>query len=297
MLLEIEKKIASFIEQVDSSFVQELFAKIQHGKMLRSKLMLAICPKHPDVITLCAIIEMIQIASLLHDDVIDEAHIRRGSPSINAVFGNKNAIMLGDIFYAQAFLKLTSFDRNITQNVAECVVRLSRGEIHDVIMGNSFQESKERYFSMIEDKTASLIASSAKSAAILENLDSEKYYTYGLNLGIAFQIIDDLLDVFGDEKKLGKPAMSDYTEGKTTLPYLLLYQSLSQADKQKLKSYFRISSMEAKEWISKKMQEKEIFEKTQDMARFFANKALESIEGENNLKLEEIIKNMIYREF
>lgn len=297
MLLEIEKKIASFIEQVGSSFVQELFAKIQHGKMLRSKLMLAICPKHPEITTLCAIIEMIQIASLLHDDVIDEAHIRRGSPSINAVFGNKNAIMLGDIFYAQAFFKLTSFDKNISQNIAECVVRLSRGEMHDVVMGRNFQGSREKYFSMVEDKTASLIASSARNAAVLANLDFEKYYSYGLNLGIAFQIIDDLLDVFGDEKKLGKPVMNDYVEGKTTLPYLLLHQNLSQEDKQKLESYFKVSSVEAKEWISEKMKEKGIFKETQDMARFFANKALESIEGENNLKLEEIIKNMIYREF
>ncbi|WP_233709981.1 MULTISPECIES: polyprenyl synthetase family protein [unclassified Helicobacter] len=297
MLLKIQEKIKDFIDEVDSEVVNIFFKKMQMGKMLRSKLMLAICPKHQDIITLCAIIEMIQIASLLHDDVIDESKMRRGKPSINTLFGDKNAIMLGDVFYSKAFYELTNFDKKISQSIANCVVRLSRGEISDVSMGEKFQEDKHQYFAMIEDKTASLIASSAQSAAILMGLDAKRYYDYGLNLGIAFQIIDDLLDVFGKDEVLGKPAMSDYVEGKTTLPYLFLYENLKIEDKKQLVEYFKISTPEAKEWILLKMEEFDIFKKTQECARDYAYKALESIQGEENIKLEQIVKDMIYREF
>lgn len=297
MLLQIQERIKQFISEVDSSVVESFFQQMQAGKMLRSKLMLAICPKHQDIVSLCAIIEMIQIASLLHDDVIDESKMRRGKPSINALFGNKNAIMMGDVFYSKAFYELTKFDRKISQSVANCVVRLSRGEINDVSMGEQFQEDKDKYFAMIEDKTASLIASSAQISAILAGLEAEKYYKYGLNLGIAFQIVDDLLDVFGSDEVLGKPAMSDYIEGKTTLPYLILYENLKREEKDQLVRYFKNSTPEAKKWILEQMKRYEIFEKTQECIKEFAYKALESIKGEGNIRLEQIIKDMIDREF
>ncbi|MCE3038896.1 polyprenyl synthetase family protein [Helicobacter anatolicus] len=294
-LKQIHTQIFSFIQELKDQSIENFFSQFQSGKMLRSKLMLSICFDHPDIVKLCAIVEMIQNASLLHDDVIDDSLLRRGEPSINALFGNKNAIMLGDVLYSKAFYELLFFDREIAKTLSDCVVRLSRGEINDVVMAQAFCPDKARYFAMIEDKTASLIASSAKSAAILAGLDAKQYYTYGLNLGIAFQIVDDLLDVFGNERQLGKPAMNDFAEGKTTLPYILLYAKLSKGDQEILQSFFKSQDSEAKEWILNKMQEFEIFKDTQKVALDCGMQALEAIKGDEGL--EKIVREMIFREF
>ncbi len=297
MLEKIKSHINQSLQSLKNENIIHLSSYLSHGKMLRSKLILAIAPNHPKVLELCAIIEMIQSASLLHDDVIDEATSRRGEASINAVFGNKNAIMLGDVFYSQAFYELLSFDIKIARSVAKCVVRLSSGEIDDVMMSNAFQSDERLYWRMISDKTASLIATSSECAAILEGLDFEKYKNYGENLGIAFQIVDDILDVFGDEKKLGKPAMSDFKEGKSTLPYLLLYEKLNNQDKQKLKSFFRQDGIEAREWILARMNENNIFDLAQKIARDYGQKALKAISKEKNEHLESIVNEMIFRQY
>ena len=297
MLDKIKQKVSDFISERESPAIEEFASKLHSGKMLRSKLMLAICPNDERILTLCAIVEMIQSASLLHDDVLDDSVMRRGEASINALFGDKNAIMLGDVFYSKAFYELLAFGAPIARSIADCVVRLSRGEIHDVLMAESFQASREKYFAMIEDKTASLIASSAQSAAILAGLDGGRYYSYGLNLGIAFQIVDDMLDVFGDEALLGKPALNDYTEGKTTLPYLLLYEVLGEADRATLQGYFKSSSAESKAWILEQMQKYGIFARCQEIAKSYGERALESIANEGNARLEQVIIDMIYRKF
>ncbi|WP_041913199.1 polyprenyl synthetase family protein [Helicobacter mustelae] len=291
----VQKQIADYIKELESEEILDFCKHLQNGKMLRSRLILAIAPNHPDVIKLCAIVEMIQNASLLHDDVIDDSLLRRGNPSINALFGNKNSIMLGDVFYSKAFFELLDLDKRITKSISDCVVRLSRGEISDVMMSRAFQPDFLKYLNMIEDKTASLVASSAMSASILANLDVKKHYNYGLNLGIAFQIVDDLLDVFGDDKTLGKPAMNDYAEGKTTLPYILLYERSSPKDRQELVSYFKKQDPEISAWILAKMHEYEIFPLAQKIARDYGVLALDAIKGEE--RLESIARQMIFREF
>lgn len=297
MIEKIKSHINQSLKSLENENITHLSSHLSHGKMLRSKLMLAITPNHPKILELCAIVEMIQSASLLHDDVIDEAMSRRGEASMNAVFGNKNAIMLGDVFYSQAFYELLSFDIKIAKSIARCVVRLSSGEIDDVMMSSAFQSDEKLYWRMISDKTASLIAASSECAAILGGLDSEKYRDYGENLGIAFQVVDDMLDVFGDEKMLGKPAMSDFKEGKSTLPYLLLYQRLSAQDRQKLKGFFKQDGLEIREWILAKMHENDIFSLSQEIAKDYGQKALNAISKEKNERLESIVNEMIFREF
>ena len=201
--------------------------------MLRSKLILKIAGQTKESIKLCAIIEMIQSASLLHDDVIDEADTRRGKPSINALFDNKTSIMFGDILYSKAFSELTLMDKQIAYTVADAVTKLSIGELMDVELANSFNSSYDLYFEMIYNKTASLIEASAKAAALLVQKDPTSFALYGKNLGLAFQMIDDILDITQDSQTLGKPAMLDFVEGKVTIPYLLLYERIDNKDKLK----------------------------------------------------------------
>ena len=238
------------------------------------------------------------MASLLHDDVIDDAKTRRGVDSINASFGNKRSIMLGDILYSKAFYELTSFDEKISKIVSNAVTLLSIGELLDVEFTKNFNSDIDKYFDMIYKKTASLIEASSLSAALLCQKNGDKFRVYGRNLGLAFQIIDDVLDIVSDSKTLGKPALNDFREGKTTLPYIYLYNYLDSSDKERLKSMFKKElDSEQSNWIKLKMQESNAVEDSINYAKKLGLEALESIKDEKNLELEKVIKDMIEREF
>ena len=180
-LEQINQKIEDFLEELESPIVLELSSKIQRGKMLRSKLALNIATESEECILLCAIIEMIQSASLLHDDVIDNATMRRSKPSINAIAGDKNAIMLGDILYSKAFCELTQFQENfpmIPRIVANAVTTLAIGEMEDVELAKQFNANEAKYLTMVEHKTASLIESTAYAAAFLSGRNHCYGYSY-----------------------------------------------------------------------------------------------------------------------
>ncbi len=150
---------------------------------------------------------------------------------------------------------------------------------------------------MIYQKTASLIEASAKSAAVLAKLDKEKFALYGKNLGLAFQIIDDVLDVTQDSKKLGKPSLNDFKEGKTTLPYIYLYESLNDKEREYLKSLYKKELNEDEIfWIKDKMQKTKAIEKSIELAKKLGYEALEAVRDEDPA-LKKIIKDMIERDF
>lgn len=287
-----------FVADCGNEIVTELFAKTNQGKMLRSKLLLAVSGVSEEALKLCAIIELIQSASLLHDDVIDNASTRRKSPSLNAIFGNKNAIMLGDVLYAKAFFELSTYEQSIAKSVSDSVCRLAVGEIEDVFMAQSFNTNKTRYLQMCELKTAALIAASAECGALLSGLDSQKYRSYGNNLGIAFQIIDDVLDITQSTEVLGKPAMSDLSEGKSTLPYIYLYERATREVRQELLTLFGTPLCESKaQWLKEQLNAHHCVQDSIAKAREYALSALDSIQGEGNTQLNEIVQNMIEREF
>lgn len=297
-LERIKAYIDGYIAECHNDEISTLSKHLHIGKMLRSKLLLAISGVSEDALRVCAFIEMIQNASLLHDDVIDNATTRRGVDSINAIFGNKNAIMLGDVLYAKAFYELCAFDTQIAQSIANAVVRLSIGEISDVRLSICFHSDREAYLRMCADKTASLIIAAAECGAILKGLNKHIYRIYGENLGIAFQIIDDVLDIKADSHTLGKPSMSDFKEGKTTLPYMDLYDCLDANGQQRLLSYFQKTLTEEEEiWIKTQMQKHNILYKSIQLAQSYAHKALRAIENENNSALNDMVTQMVQRTF
>jgi octaprenyl-diphosphate synthase len=230
-LQQVKDQIKQFVIECNDTKSLELLDKLATGKMLRSKLILKIAGINEQSIKLCAIVEMIHAASLLHDDVIDEADTRRGQPSVNALYDNKTSIMFGDILYSKAFTELSQMDKKIAYTVSNAVTLLSIGEMLDVDLTNSFNKSYDKYLDMIYKKTASLIEASAKAAAILVGHDEVKYALYGKNLGLAFQMIDDILDITQDSETLGKPAMLDFVEGKVTIPYLLLHERVEDKER------------------------------------------------------------------
>ncbi|MDR2635883.1 MAG: polyprenyl synthetase family protein [Campylobacteraceae bacterium] len=289
----------SFVASLDEGGeIENLYKSVPKGKRLRAKLILKIAKTSHEAPKLAAIIEMIHAASLLHDDVIDDANTRRGEESFNAKFGNKSAIMMGDILYSVAFSQLTKLPSSAAMCVSNAVALLSAGELMDVQLSDSFNTDKDKYMDMIYRKTASLIEASAKSAAILEGLNSEDFALYGKNLGIAFQIIDDVLDIVSDEKTLGKPALHDFKEGKVTLPYLYLYEKCSQKEREELKLLYKKElNAQDRVWIKEKMSRYGAIERSVKEAKELGYEALGAIEKYKIDGLKEIITQMIERDF
>lgn len=297
MLTQVERLMRESIAGLDTHALS-LFDKLPAGKRLRAKLILKIAGESEKTLKLASIIELIHAASLLHDDVIDDADTRRGIASINAIYGNKTAIMLGDILYSKGFSELTSFSESIAKTVADAVTMLSIGELMDVELSKSLQEDEARYFDMIYKKTAVLIEASASAAAQLAGKDVSAFALYGKNLGLAFQIIDDVLDITMDSETLGKPALHDYEEGKTTLPYIYLLASLQDEERAKLVSLYKKSlSVDEGAWIKSLMISSGAIDKSIMLAQKLGHEALEAIKDEQNPDLELVIKNMIEREF
>ena len=298
MLEQVEFLMKEHIESIGDSRSLELYNKVPKGKRLRAKLILKIANASQDALLLASIVELIHAASLLHDDVIDEADTRRGLTSINHEFGNITAIMLGDILYSKGFAQLTNLPSEVAQNVANAVTKLSVGELLDVELASAFNADKDIYFDMIYKKTASLIESSAFSAAFLAKKDTTKYALYGKNLGLAFQIIDDVLDITSSSEVLGKPALNDFREGKTTLPYIYMYEKLGEEDKNKLISFFgKDLNEQESSWIKMKFEETGAVKEAVKYAQKLGYEALEVIQDENMPDLEKIIKEMIVRNF
>lgn len=292
----VEKEIQRLVQECNYDEVTRLFSNLSGGKRLRAKLVLKIAGDHEKAPLLAAIVELIHAASLLHDDVIDEASLRRGVPSVNATDGSKTAVMLGDILYSKAFTELVSFDSEIAKTIASSVTALSKGEMLDVNMAVEFNEDEDAYLDMLYLKTATLIEACAKASALLVEKDAESHALYGRNLGLSFQIIDDILDITSDEDTLGKPAMNDYVEGKCTLPYIYLYHLLDANDKQKLKLlHAKELSKDDSAWIKSEMQKHDTIQKSFSLALKLSNEAMNVMSDDEDLV--NILQTMIKRSY
>lgn len=294
----VERKIEQYVAELGDTHVSLLYRNLPHGKRLRTKLILKIAGNNLKVIKTAATVEMIHAASLLHDDVIDDANTRRGKISVNASEGNKTAIMLGDILYSKSFFELISISPEVAKVVSNAVVQLSLGELADVELSKKFHTNRDAYLKMLYQKTASLMEASAEAAAILVGKAREPYRTYGRSLGMAFQMIDDILDITADSQTLGKPALHDFVEGKVTLPYMYLYEKLNTTEQEKLVSLHRKHlSAEDEKWIKMKMAEHKIVEKSYEEAKVLVDEAVALMESLGEHDLSNIAKAMIEREF
>lgn len=292
----VKDKILEFVKECNDEKSLVLLGHLATGKMLRSKLILKIAGLNDESLKLCAIVEMIHAASLLHDDVIDESDTRRGAPSVNALFDNKTAIMFGDVLYSKAFTELSQMDRKVAYNISSAVTKLSIGEMLDIDLTQTFNTDYDKYLDMIYKKTASLIEAAASSAAILASKDEKKYALYGKNLGLAFQMIDDILDITQDAKTLGKPSMFDFVEGKVTIPYLLLNDRVE--DKQRFHSLFKKElNSEDEAWLKEQMMVTGALKESINQARELGLEAIKILEDENSPALIKIMQEMIEREF
>jgi len=173
---------------------------------------------------LAEITEMIHTASLVHDDVVDEASIRRGVETVHSRFNTRVAVLAGDFLFAQASWHLANLDNvNVVKLLSRVIMDLAEGEIKQNLNRYDSGQTFTKYINKSYCKTASLIANSAKAAGVLSQVNDQKLtmlYEFGKNIGLAFQVVDDILDFTGNDKQLGKPAVSDLASGYLTAPVL-----------------------------------------------------------------------------
>lgn len=175
-------------------------------------------------ITLSIILEIIHVATLLHDDVVDDSQLRRGKASAKSIWGNPASVLVGDFFYSRTFELLVELnDMDVLEVMAHTVRRVSEGEIMQLVQLQSANTTEQDYFKTIERKTAALFSAAAKIGAIITDQPEQirqQMANFGTNLGIAFQLVDDCLDFVGDTAKIGKSVGDDLSEGKLTLPLI-----------------------------------------------------------------------------
>jgi octaprenyl-diphosphate synthase len=201
------------------------------GKRLRPLLMMEVCRMLGGdverVVPLAVGIEYIHMASLLHDDVVDGAHTRRGRPSANALFGNQAVVLGGDYFYAKALWLYANYGNlQAVEMVSRAVMHMSQSQLLELLaLGKLISE--EEYFRIIDGKTGALFGASMGVGALMaESPLAEEFYQMGLKVGRAFQLIDDALDYSSSEERLGKPVGNDLREGKCTYPLLSVLDHL-----------------------------------------------------------------------
>jgi octaprenyl-diphosphate synthase len=202
--------------------------------------------------SLAAAFQLIHTATLVHDDVIDHAELRRGRPSMPRAFGVPLAIVSGDFLFVRAFELAAEYPKTVILRCGESCADLVEGEVLQESSRFDLTSGREHYFRVVERKTAAIVAAALASVAEISGAPSEVIdacATYGRALGIAFQIRDDLLDVFGDADLLGKPLYTDLREGNPTLVSLEAYQRLGSSQKEEFDRLFRLRRKHAKDLL------------------------------------------------
>jgi len=192
--------------------------------------------------TVAASVELVHMATLVHDDVVDDTATRRGKPTANAVFGNGVAVLAGDFLLAKAMRLLAiDGDLRIIHTVSDITIEMSEGEILEILATGDLKLTLEQYFEILRKKTAVFVEGCCRCGAILGGAAAEEEAAlaeYGFQLGMAFQVADDLLDYTGDPRVTGKPVGSDLRDGRATLPFLLALRKARGEEREALCSAF-----------------------------------------------------------
>jgi len=221
-------------------------ALLGHGKRLRPLIFVLSCElcnyQRKDVYQLSTIFEYIHTASLLHDDVLDNAEIRRNRPSANQVWGNHAAVLEGDFLFSKALaIAIGAGNIPFLAKITETTTQMTEGQILELAHTDDWGISRDLYLEIVTAKTAMLISTACAAGAIVSDAGTktaESLAEFGLNAGIAFQLIDDLLDYTSSEKVFGKPVGKDLKEGKITLPLIYTLTQLETTEKKRLEDLF-----------------------------------------------------------
>ena len=209
------------------------------GKRLRPMITLAaadLCDYQGDRhISLAACVEFIHTATLLHDDVVDDSDLRRGQDSAKALWGNQASVLVGDFLFSRSFqLMVQDGSLRVLKILSDASATIAEGEVMQLMTTNDTETSEAAYLDVIRAKTAKLFAAASEIGAVVAErppADSEALESYGMNFGIAFQLVDDVLDYSAEQAKFGKTVGDDFREGKITLPVVLAWRRGSAAER------------------------------------------------------------------
>jgi len=210
------------------------------GKRLRPLLTLGaakLCEYTGDRhISLATCVEFIHTATLLHDDVVDESHLRRGQETANALFGNQASVLVGDFLFSRSFeLMIEDGSLDVLRILSHASSVIAEGEVLQLMTTNDTQTSEDTYLEVIKAKTAQLFAAACRIGAVVSDrprIEEEALESYGMNLGIAFQLIDDVLDYSAKQTTLGKSIGDDFKEGKISLPVILAFRRGDETERE-----------------------------------------------------------------
>jgi octaprenyl-diphosphate synthase len=237
-LREVEREFARHV-QSQVAVIPDIgnYVKDGGGKRIRPAVLLMAARmagySGEGAVLYASVIEFIHTATLVHDDIIDESELRRGREAVHTRWGNHITVLFGDFLYLKSMSQaLTQDTLEIVRLLCDVTLRIVEGEIYQLTKNGVVDLSEEEHFDILRRKTAFLFAGSAKIGGMLGSITREQQdalWDYGVNIGMAFQIIDDLLDFTGEELVLGKPVGGDLREGKMTLPVIHLYQRDARA--------------------------------------------------------------------
>ncbi len=296
ILLNVRKLLTRDLTAIDNLITQELASSVpltqeitQHifksgGKRLRPLLLILIaksCSATNALNTrhfeLAAVIEFVHTATLLHDDVIDNSDMRRGKKTANAIWNNQASVLVGDFLYSRAFQILSRQNNpRIMETLAETTNAIAEGELRQLMNQHNPELSEEDYFKVITEKTAQLFAAAAEIGAILSNAPTKTQQAaayYGLHIGIAFQIIDDLLDYTASSDTTGKNLGDDLADSKTTLPIIYAIQASDKPQADYLKETIQQGNATEIDNVIRILKETKALEKTREQAIFHTKKA------------------------
>lgn len=320
---EIFDLVRSDLQKVEEEFCQQTisnvpaiteigqYLQVSGGKRLRPTLVLLsskLCGyEGPAAIRLGAIVELIHTATLVHDDVIDEADVRRGRPSTNSRWGNHMSVLAGDWLYMQAF-NSALVERNF--KILDLLIGLTQvmveGELLQLTYLRKLNVSEDEYFELSYRKTACLFSACLRLGALLAKKDEAeemKLGSYGINLGLAFQLVDDMLDFTSSEEVLGKPIGSDLREGKVTLPLIHVLRACRPEEARKVSRVLEEGGFHSVQFgeILELIERYRGLQASGEKARRFAEQAKNCLDGLPDSPYQEALRSLpdfiVEREF
>jgi octaprenyl-diphosphate synthase len=317
---QIRATVAAEFEQVNQLIVEQLHSNVPMvenvghyivdagGKRLRPLLVLlsaaALGSCNDRHIKFAAVVEFIHTATLLHDDVVDISSLRRGRATANAEFGNAPSVLVGDFLYTRAFQLMVQLDdMNLLRHMADTTNTIAEGEVLQLTRAGDAATTEQQYLDVITRKTAILFAAACHGAANLSGADDatrQLLHEFGLNLGIAFQMIDDVLDYEGDPVTMGKNVGDDLTEGKPTLPLIHVLREGTAQEQALVRRAITEKTAEDIERVVAAVNRCGALDYTRDQARHYHDLALQGLaqlaQGPARSAMEQITNLSINRD-
>lgn len=300
-MVELDREMARLLG-TDHPYLESLAERImaKPGKRLRPKL-LVLCSKMlgyqgQDHVVYATIFELIHTATLIHDDIIDEAKTRRGLPSMNSKIGNTLTVLYGDLLYTKSHTRAVEAGRlDVLHTIDWVSERMIEGELLQNKYTFDMTINEEIYFDILKRKTAYLFAGTTKTAGLIANLSDDKVqalYDFGFQLGVSFQLMDDYLDYTGNASQMGKPVLSDLKEGKVTLPMIHLLQQEGQPIRDYIEACWQDYHAPVPSGLLDRVHESQVLSETLTRAEAAARKAVAHLDVFEDNRFRQLLQGL-----